>query len=330
MFPSLVYSVAHVQFDDTFELYLCSILCGLIEMSQLASSYIIVGAGVFGASTALSLSREKPPPTVILIDRVPFPCPIAASHDINKIVRSDYSDIFYCRLGLQTLERWRQDPLYMPWYHQSGLAKATDERFGKVQTIFQNYKTLGVDVKAELFGPKEMKTRFEGLYADADFAGVDDILWNPSSGWAEAARALKATIEAAIENGVHYVSAPVAKLVLQGGCCTGIQTEDGRIFSASKIILSTGAYTAKLLADSAPTQPELQVGDRITACGVCEAAVNLTSEQASRFQDAAAFVLDVGEVQGIVLKPRNICGSSKLIDGVLCRRNNAAYAQWTA
>ncbi len=269
-------------------------------MSPLASSYIIIGAGVFGASTALALSREKPAPTIILIDRAPFPCPVAASHDINKIVRSDYGDIFYCKLGLETLERWRADPLYRQWYHQSGLVKATDERFGRVQKIFDNYKELGVDVKAELLNPKEMKTRFEGLYADGDFTNVDDILWNPSSGWAEAARALKATIEAAIENGVHYVPAPVAKLVLKDGHCTGIRTEDGRTFSASKIILSTGAYTAKLLADSAPTQPEFHVGERITACAVCEAAVNLTREQAKKFQNAAAFVLDAGKAQGIV------------------------------
>ena len=269
-------------------------------MSPLTSSYIVVGAGVFGASTALSLSRENPAPAVILIDRAPFPCPIAASHDINKIVRSDYEDIFYCKLGLQTLERWREDPLYSQWYHQSGLAKATDERFGRVKKIFDNYRELGVDVEAELFGPKEMETRFEGLYADADMTDVNEILWNPSSGWAEASRALKATTEAAVENGVHYISASVSKLILEDGCCTGIQTEDGRIISASKTILSTGAYTAKLLADSAPTQPELQAEDRITACAVCEAAVNLTPEQAKKFQNAAALVLDAGKVQGVV------------------------------
>ena len=269
-------------------------------MSPLASSYIIVGAGVFGASTALSLSRESPAPTVILIDRTSFPCPAAASHDINKIVRSDYGDNFYCKLGLQTLERWREDSLYKQWYHQSGLVKATDERFGKVKQILDNYKELGVDVKAELLSPKEMKTKFNGLYADADFTNVDDILWNPSSGYAEATRALKATIEAAVENGVQYVSAPVAKLILENGRCTGIQTEDGRIINASKTILSTGAYTAKLLADSAPLQPELQVGDRITACAVCEAAVNLSPEQARKFEETAAFVLDAGKTQGIV------------------------------
>ena len=174
----------------------------------------------------------------------------------------------------------------MQWYHQSGLAKATDERFGKVQKMFDNYKELEVNVKVELFSPEEMKIRFEGLYSYVDHTDEDEILWNPSSGWAEAARALKATTEAAIERDVHYISAPVSKLIPNNGCCTGIQTEDGRTFTASKVILSTGAYTAKLLAESAPRKPEIQVGDRITACAVCEAAVNLTPEQAKKFQKA--------------------------------------------
>ena len=228
-------------------------------MPELASSYIIAGAGVFGASTALHLSRHRPAPTIILIDRAPYPCPIAASHDINKIVRSDYGDIFYCKLGLKALERWRTDPLFEMWYHQSGLLKATDHNADLVDKIFDNYKELGFDVGAELFKPEELRTRFNGIYANADLTDVENILWNPSSGWAEAATALKSTLDAVMENGVHCITANVTSLILKDGACTGIRTEDGRTFTAKKTILCTGAYTAKLVADSAPTQPELQV-----------------------------------------------------------------------
>ena len=268
-------------------------------MSSLASSYLIIGAGVFGASTALHLSRQKPAATIILIDRTPFPCPIAASHDINKIVRSDYGDIFYCELGLETLDKWRNDPLFKKWYHQSGLLKATDHAIDLVDKIFENYKKLGVEVGAELMKPKDFKAIFNDMHADTDLIDVEDVLWNPSCGWAEAARALEHTIAAAVKNGVHYVTTSVSKLILKDGTCKGIQTEDGRTFTAEKTILSTGAYTAKLLADSAPEQPELQVGDRIIAAGVCEAAVDLTDEQVKRFKDVPAFVLDANETQGI-------------------------------
>lgn len=270
-------------------------------MSSLASSYLIIGAGVFGASTALHLSRQKPTPTIILIDRTPFPCPIAASHDINKIVRSDYGDIFYCKLGLETLEKWRTDRLFQKFYHQSGLVKATDDAVDLVDKTLDNYKKLGVDVGAELLKPEELKTRFNGLYADSNFTDVDNLLWNPSCGWAEAARALEGTIAAAVENGVHYTTTSVASLILKDGSCTGIRTEDGRTFTAEKIILSTGAYTAKLLADSAPDWPGLQVGGRMTAAGVCEAAVDLNAEQVERFNKGPAFALDANETQGNAL-----------------------------
>lgn len=269
-------------------------------MPPLAESYLIIGSGVFGASTALHLSKETPTPKITLIDRLPYPCPIAASHDINKIVRSDYGDIFYCALGLKTLEKWRTEPLFKKWYHQSGLLKATDHATDLVEKIFSNYKKLGVNVGAELLNPNELKTRFGGIYADADMIDVENILWNPSCGWAEAEYALKDTVQACVENGVSYVTASVAKLILKDGACTGVLTEDGRTVTASKVVLSTGAYTAKLLADSAPTQPELQVGDRITAAGVCEAYVNLNSKQVKKFKDVPGFVLDANETQGNV------------------------------
>ncbi|KAL6720694.1 hypothetical protein ACLMJK_002619 [Lecanora helva] len=267
-------------------------------MASLAPSYLIIGAGVFGASTALHLSQQKPAPTVILIDRAPYPCPIAASHDINKIVRSDYGDIFYCKLGLETLEKWRNDPLFKKWYHQSGLLKATDHAADLVDKISENYKKLGVDVGAELFKPENLKTKFGGIYADTDLSDVEHLLWNPSCGWAEAARALEETIAAAVENGVHYVTTSVARLIIENGSCAGITTEDGRTFIAEKTILSTGAYTAKLLAGSAPKQPDLQVGDRIVAAGVCEAAMDLTPEQIKKFNHVPAFVLDANKTQG--------------------------------
>ncbi len=295
-------------------------------MSPLASSYIIVGAGVFGASSALHLSRQIPAPTIILVDRTPYPCPIAASHDINKIVRSDYGDIFYCELGLKTLERWRTDPLFKRWYHQSGLLKATDHSADLVGKIFENYKRLGVEVGAELIKPGEARSRFQGLFADTDFSGVEDLLWTPSSGWAEAARALEATVKAAIDNGAHYVTAPVANLIIKDGACAGIQTEDGRTFTAEKIVVSTGANTAKLMADSAPKQPEVQVGDRITACSVCEAAVDLSPEQAEGFKHGPAFVLDANETQG-TLAPISHAPHVKTKAETSHRRDDATYSR---
>lgn len=69
----------------------------LMESAQ--PSYLIVGAGIFGASTALHLKAAEPKAQVTLIDRTPYPCPYGASFDLNKIVRDYYADKFYMRLA---------------------------------------------------------------------------------------------------------------------------------------------------------------------------------------------------------------------------------------
>ena len=97
-----------------------------------APSYLIVGAGIFGAATALHLKRSHPDAAVTLLDRTAFPNPSSASFDLNKIVRSDYHDIFYMKLALEAQELWRNDSLYKPYYHETGMLFAENVRQGTI------------------------------------------------------------------------------------------------------------------------------------------------------------------------------------------------------
>ena len=87
------------------------------------SSYLILGAGVFGASTALHLVRKYPNAHIRLVDRNAFTAPtrVAASWDWNKVIRLDYLDIVYTRLALEARELWKHDPLWRDYFHESGL-----------------------------------------------------------------------------------------------------------------------------------------------------------------------------------------------------------------
>ena len=267
-------------------------------MATARADYLIIGGGVFGSSTALTLTKQKPSASVILIDRTPFPCPIAASHDINKAVRADYEELFYCRLGLETLDRWRNDSLFKQYYHQSGMITIENGPESTGKKIIDNFHKLGAYYEAEVFSPNEMKTRFGGLFANADYSHVDEIYWNPLSGWAEAARAVEATTKAAVDAGVRYIVASVSALLMGEGGCMGVHTEDGRSILAENVILSTGAGTAALLANSAPDKPEIQSGRRITASAVCEAVTDVDEQQKVKYRDMPVFVLDDGVTQG--------------------------------
>lgn len=59
-------------------------------MSTNQHSILIVGAGVFGLSTALELHNRGYSVSVVDADRVP--AELAASTDISKLVRADYGD----------------------------------------------------------------------------------------------------------------------------------------------------------------------------------------------------------------------------------------------
>ena len=84
-------------------------------------SYLIVGAGTFGTATALSLKKLEPDSDVTVLDQTPFPCPMGAGHDYNKIVRADYDDLLYMKLGLKSMESWNSDPLYSTHFHKTRL-----------------------------------------------------------------------------------------------------------------------------------------------------------------------------------------------------------------
>src|ERR1700712_1480611 len=69
--------------------------------------YLIIGSGIFGASTAYHLAQRYPNARTCLVDRMPYPCPLAASWDWNKVVRADYGDAFYMKFALEAMDSWR-------------------------------------------------------------------------------------------------------------------------------------------------------------------------------------------------------------------------------
>ncbi|RYP91109.1 hypothetical protein DL770_002765 [Monosporascus sp. CRB-9-2] len=287
-------------------------------------SYLIVGAGVFGVSTALHLAarqkKEGKAVTVTLVDRdaPDAPTRVAASWDWNKVVRADYADPTYCALALEARDAWRggnnnnnnnnnnknngntdeeeQEALFAPFYTESGVFWIS--RTGLADAVVDNYRRLGrgreVDeglIAAVPVG--EARKLYGGVFAEADYAGVERVLVNRTSGWADAAGALRRGAERAAELGVRFVKAEVAALEFGGDGAAdgtargvvGIKTEDGRLLRGHRTVLCTGSYTPKLLDESARRSgiEALRAGGRIIAAGVTTGLTVLGDEAMDRF-----------------------------------------------
>ncbi|KAI1170852.1 FAD dependent oxidoreductase [Nemania sp. FL0916] len=255
---------------------------------QAPLSYIIVGAGVFGVSTALHLKSQQPDAEVALIDRHD---PVAhtrdaASWDWNKVVRADYRDITYCRLALEAQDEWRTNSLWSSFYHEAGIYWIS--RSGFAQQVIDNFKTLGRDAELYALPVREARELYNGIFDSADYEGIDKVLINKTSGWAAARDALQAGIIQAMNIGVHYIRAEVDLIKLDAeGQCIGVRAADGNTFTANRTILCTGAFTPTILEKTAnhTSCDALRPQDRMIAAGVTTGLVTFDDETAKSFRD---------------------------------------------
>ncbi|KAI1814043.1 FAD dependent oxidoreductase [Poronia punctata] len=255
-------------------------------MASDSASYLIVGAGVFGVSTAYHLIQKYPKASVTIVDRDAFDAEsrVAASWDWNKVIRADYDDVVYCQLGLEAQDVFRKDPLYKPYFHEKGIFWIC--RDGYARDVINTYKRLGGTADIKAVSIQEARKLHGGLFEDADYTGVQEVLVNPTGGWAAAGDCLIAVTRKCLELGVKYVVAEVETVQIdRSGRCSGVKTAKGEILTASHTILCTGAYTPTLLEYSAVSsgRPNVAAGFRLVAGGITTGMTKLTDESFARF-----------------------------------------------
>lgn len=269
--------------------------------------FIIVGAGVFGASTALHLAKSCPHKKILLVDRK-RPNPGAASSDYNKIIRADYPDLLYTSLALEAIQEWKTDPLYSPYFHQCGILFT--EEIGMGRASLENYRTLGHDSGAQVMTLHAAKEQFP-MFTDAHWEGAQEAYFNPESGWSEADGAVNSTVDAAVKAGVHFLEATVTSLeIAQDRSCRGIRVSstegvDGTraILTKGKTVLCVGAHTAKFLADTDPQWEELQVNGRMVAAAAVQCAATYDPQEESKFDGAPCHFLGMWHTHGKAILP---------------------------
>lgn len=270
------------------------------------SDILIVGAGIFGTSTAYHLSLSHPNPArITVLDHARIPASRAASSDINKIVRADYSKAFYMDLAYEAMEAWTSWPFLRPFFHQTGWL-ALDEKDSDLSVrIRANFRSSGrPDTSADIT-LDEVKKAWGGVLANIDTTGFDKAYTNSSAGWADASSAVEAMMSEAVRNGIKHEVGDVSEFLRDGGDgdLTGVRTSDGRVYSADKILLATGAWTPWLLA---PLEKELHISaqdsiqTQLQAAGVCVATFKVSEDEAKHYSQMP--VLIYGE-QGEVFPP---------------------------
>ncbi|KAN0126262.1 FAD dependent oxidoreductase domain containing protein [Lactarius tabidus] len=255
---------------------------GTAMVSKHSEAVIIVGAGCFGISTAFHLLQRGYTDVTILDRSVKLPAPDAASTDINKVVRTSYSDIFYTRLALDAIQEWKKSDEWGDCYRECGvlvLGAASDAALYSSKA-YANDVSAGVRTVQFSSGASVRAALFR---ADVRTGGAFDRApgyVNLDSGWAHAARGVELLTARVIALGGRIVrGTAVTGLVREGGGTTsGVRLADGKTMPARLVVLACGSWTAS-------TFRELDLREKCLSTGHTIATMQLTPDEGTRYRD---------------------------------------------
>ena len=210
---------------------------------------LVVGAGVFGAWTALQLARRGQ--SVLLIDAYGPGNARSSSGGESRIIRMGYgADELYTRWAVRSLVQWKEllaETMGSPTlFHKTGvlwLGSKEYARFNEMTAVLTRCK-----VPFESLSSSAIAQRCP-QFSSHD---LDSGILETESGVLMARRAVSEVVECALSLGVEYRQAQVTPPFegdTRGGSIAAISTSDGERISAGQFVFACGAWLGKIFPE---------------------------------------------------------------------------------
>ena len=215
--------------------------------------FLIVGAGIFGITTALELRKRNYSVAILNPDSIPHP--LAASTDISKIVRMEYgADLQYMEMADASIDAWTtwNDLFKDSLYHEVGfllLCQKSMETDGQSFEWNSYQSVLKKGYRPQRLDEQLINENYP-VFAKGKFV---DGFFHAKAGFVEASRAVAKLTEYAHELGVKISERKKVKELLQEkNNVIGVKTEEGENFQAGHVIVCAGPNTPYLIPDLMP------------------------------------------------------------------------------
>ncbi|KAH3667944.1 hypothetical protein OGAPHI_001698 [Ogataea philodendri] len=233
---------------------------------------LVIGAGTFGLSTALELSRSGYR-NITCFDKYPVPSPIAAGNDSNKII--NYGGIYNPsetqppskQIKVDAFKLWASDPVYKPHYHPVGFIYA-----GCSYDVISPRISPG----AEYLESTEKIKRYLPVLT-GPLTNWQGVKLNDMDGWLHARNALISAFEECQKLGVKFkfgTEGEITSLLQQDGRVEGVVSKSGKTYLGDTIILCAGPNVVSLF----------DFESQLQAKGFTLAHIKVTTEEAKKFK----------------------------------------------
>lgn len=201
---------------------------------------VVVGAGVFGAWTALHLAKRKK--RVFFAEAFGPAHTRSSSGGESRIIRMSYgADEIYTRWSQNSLHQWKElfEATGQNLFHKTGvlwLSSKGDESLDHSIATLQRCKIVH-----HVFSQPELETR----YPQMSLEGIARGLLEPESGVLLARRAVACAVERAIRLGVQFQIAQI-RSPRAGKAIDFVETSSGERISAGAYVFACGAWLGKV------------------------------------------------------------------------------------
>jgi len=205
---------------------------------------VVVGAGVFGAWTALALARRSR--SVLLVEAYGPGHSRSSSGDESRIIRMGYgTDEIYTRWSQRSLTLWKE--LFRA-RHREALFQQTGVLWLAEPGNAALRATAEVLARCAVEFSEPDRAWLTKNYPQINFDGIGSAIYEPQSGVLLARRAVAAAVEEALRLGADY---QVAEVLAPGGCgrMPHIRTGGGDAVKAVEFVFACGAWLGKMFPD---------------------------------------------------------------------------------
>lgn len=254
-----------------------------VQISTIALRYLktmadiyIIGHGVFGLSTLNHVLKRFPKRRLSVISQT---SDLAASDDIAKIVRVDYSNSRRMVEAAEAQKKWKGEAQFSSYYREVGriISYETSDR---LEAVNQARTELGFPVRQE--HSSLMQNIFDSTTAPQHTVFNEDdamVNWKPCID-----QEREKAMEACKRSGGCYYNTGVKRLHQQAGRITRLELGNGEFIdvTTAEVVLAVGPWFAQLLQESSISLPP--TWRTPVATGIFVFPLEMTQEQIENFQ----------------------------------------------